>query len=99
MSFIWKDKKIEFVKDTLEAMYGCESKEEAQALKAAYAAEHGQEKAEEDLGFLTGEMNDEDRHRAYDWFDVSHPVLGRADLTPQEILDAGKRFAWGSSAN
>lgn len=93
MDLIWKSKKIEIVRDVLDAMYACANKEEAQEFKTAYAKVHGMAKAESDLGFLTGEMNDERRHLAYDWFEVFHPIIGICDPTDDEILDAGARLA------
>ena len=74
-----------------DAFTACKTKEEAQAFVKAY--EKTTEHARANLGYMLGYFSSQTRAKFYDWCDLSHPIFGKTDPTPEEALAAGKRLA------
>jgi len=89
---IWNGHELKTVGDIMT--YGidaCRNREEAQAFIAVYEAENPH--ARENIGYLAGYYSREKATQIYDWFNVSHPIFGRSEPTPEEAFHAGMKLA------
>lgn len=88
----WNGHELKTVGDIMT--YGidaCRTREEAQAFIAAYEAENPH--ARENIGYLAGYYSSEKAKQIYDWFNVSHPIFGLSEPTPEEAFHAGMKLA------
>ena len=49
--------------------------------------------AENLIGYLTGYLSKDEKHRIQELFNVEHPIFGKTDPTTEEAFNAGIKFA------
>jgi hypothetical protein len=90
-NLIWKNKTLATFGDMIDAVTGCETKEEAQELMRLYRADC--EHADHNIGYMTGYLDAPAAKRVMEWCGVKHPFFGSLDLTPKEAFEAGQAYA------
>lgn len=84
---IWQGKELKTVDDIRQIVLACRTKPEAQEFLAAYSAVNPS--ARENIGYLTGFLDQKTATRIFDLFDCEHPVFGRNFPTPSEAFQMG----------
>lgn len=72
----WKGQEIKTVGDLMDkGISKCNTREEAQEFMSKYRNEN--EYAEQNIGYVIGYFDQEERKRLQEWFTVDHPVFGK----------------------
>lgn len=87
---IWKGKNIENISDFIDAVTGCNNKEEAQEFMSQYQIESPY--AKDNIGYLAGYLPREQATKIFDWFEVCHPIFGTSFPTAEEMFKAGLKL-------
>lgn len=92
---IWKGHELKTPGDVLEGILACDTPSEAQEFMRRYIKENPH--AREDVGYLAGYCDRVTKHRIFEWFNVTHPLYGREELTFGELLELGEKVARGEA--
>ena len=84
---LWHGNNLQTMREILDAVLACKSREEAEEFMILYSVES--EHAKSNIGYMAGYCSHEDSQRIYDWFDCQHPIFGTTAPTAEEALNAG----------
>ena len=83
-SFNWHGKELKTQKDFVEAVKKVGTPEEAQEFMSAYRSVNVN--ADDNVGWLIGEVNRDVGTRIIEWFGCSHPVFGTKFPSAEEAF-------------
>lgn len=88
----WKGEQLRSPQDFVNAIYGIDDPDEAQAFKELWASEW--ENAERDIGYLTGYMPEDVGEAKRMLFGVEHPIIGDLErpFTADDLMVLGMEF-------
>ncbi len=88
----WKDEELKTAGDLMKkGIEKCDTPEEAQEFMRLFKAENPY--AEENIGYISGYYDTEEKQRIQEWFCVEHPIFGRTNPTPEQAFEAGVQLA------
>lgn len=92
-ALIWKGRELRTIGELTDAIAALESREEAQRFIAAYRAVS--EHADVNAGYVTGYLGPQRANELREWMGTPHPISGMKSHTPEQAVQAGKRWARG----